>query len=263
MIVIIGLAAFGGIVAGSRFNNSQDNGIEQVDISRETIPDSLRDAAPVATAADEITPASSLDITPAPLESALPAEIYIQNVAFIEQTPLRNWDEVHKETCEEAAILTLVHYLRGDKTVSKEQVESELLAIVAWEKEIFGFFEDTNVDQTAEILKTYFKLGDRVRIIDNASLIDLKRELAAGRPVIVPTAGRLLGNRFFKNPGPVYHMNVAIGYDKNDIITHDPGTFRGANYRYPVAGFWNAVHDFVDRTDLGMASGAKRLIVVQ
>ncbi len=194
--------------------------------------------------------------------ATLPTTYQIASVPFIQQAPHQNWDQVHEETCEEAAVLTVVHYLRGDRAIDVDTQEQELQSLIAWQNDRFGNFEDTTADQTAEILKDYFDYGDRVHVVSVTNQADLSALIASGRPVIVPTAGRLLNNRYFKQPGPIYHMTVAIGYDDADIITNDPGTRHGAGYRYPRAQFWEAIHDFVDRTDEGMASGAKRVIVV-
>ena len=67
---------------------------------------------------------------------------------------------------------------------------------------------------------------------------------AAGRPVIVPLAGRLLGNPYYTQPGPVYHMLVVKGIAENgDIITNDVGTRHGRNLTYAPDVFLNAMHD--------------------
>ncbi len=195
-------------------------------------------------------------------QAAVPTSFLIKNVPFIPQAPFKNWDAVHEETCEEASALTLVHYLHGDRLVPAQQIEDELQTAIKWETEQFGSYEDETAAQTAELLASFYGLGKRVRLIKDATLHDLRREIASGQPVLVPAAGRVLGNKYFKTPGPIYHMTVAIGYDTKNIITNDPGTQHGKNYRYPIDQFWNAVHDFVDRTDEGMASGAKVLIVV-
>ena len=65
--------------------------------------------------------------------------------------------------------------------------------------------------------------------------------------MIVPAAGRLLGNRYFKSRA-IYHMTVVIGYTETEIISNDPGTSMG---RLPLrrARFWIAILDFVNRSD--------------
>lgn len=217
--------------------------------------------APLKANPEETPPDSAAPII-TPALTSIPRSATIPNVPFIEQAPHKNWDAVHEETCEEAAVLTVVHYLEGQRQPDADEIETELQNLIAWEERVLGVFEDTTAHQTARILSDYFGYGDRVRIIEEATLNDVKREVVAGRPVIVPAAGRLIGNRYFKVPGPIYHMTVVIGYDEDEIITNDPGTRRGNEYRYPASEFWRAVHDFVDRTDEGMATGAKRLIVV-
>lgn len=203
------------------------------------------------------TPAVSV-ATPPPL----PKSAYIETVPFIEQAPHKNWDMTHEETCEEASATAVAAFWAGKRSLTADEQEHELQAIIAWEKDHLGVYEDTTAAETAEILRGYHKLGGRVRLVHNATLDDLRREIAAGRPVIVPAAGRLIGNRYFKTPGPIYHMTVVTGYNASQIITNDPGTRRGEDYAYPIDQFWTAVHDFVDRTDEGMARGEKVLVVV-
>lgn len=209
-----------------------------------------------------VTPAPSATTTETETPVALPTAYQITNVGFVPQAPHKIWDSVHQETCEEAAVLTLHYYLAGITNPSLDRIEADLQAIIAWEKTALNNWEDTTAKETARILAEYYGYGDRVRVIENATLEDLRREIATGRPVLVPAAGRLLGNPRFTPPGPIYHMIVATGYTEDTVITHDPGTQFGANYRYPLESFWNAVHDFVDRTDEGMARGAKTLLVI-
>jgi len=73
---------------------------------------------------------------------------------------------------------------------------------------------------------------------------DIKRQLVAGRPVIVPSAGRLLGNPFYNQPGPIYHMLVLRGYTKTKFITNDPGTRRGEGYQYSFDVVMQAMRDW-------------------
>lgn len=216
---------------------------------------------PVSTLSPINTP-SVTSIPNSKVETTLPSSALIAKVPFIEQAPLKNWDAVHEETCEEAAVLTVVHYLEGQRQPAPAEIETELQNLIAWEQKVLGMYEDTTVAETARMLVEYFNYGERVRIVELTKLDDLKREVAAGRPVIVPAAGRLLGNRYFKSPGPIYHMTVVIGYTETEIISNDPGTQHGAGYRYDAAQFWIAIHDFVNRSDEGMASGAKLALVV-
>ena len=53
-----------------------------------------------------------------------------------------------------------------------------------------------------------------------------------GKLVIYPANGQMLDNPNFTEPGPIYHMLVITGYDKDTFITNDPGTRNGFNYKY-------------------------------
>jgi hypothetical protein len=79
--------------------------------------------------------------------------------------------------------------------------------------------------------------------------------------VIVPAAGRLLGNPYFTAPGPIYHMLILRGYTaSNQFISNDPGTKRGESYVYSVDTIMNAMHDWNNGEEI--TEGAKRVLVV-
>ena len=74
---------------------------------------------------------------------------------------------------------------------------------------------------------------------------DIKREVAAGHPVILPAAGRLLPNPNFRQPGPIYHALIVKGYMRDGrIITNDPGTRNGKDFLYKPEALMNALHEW-------------------
>ena len=87
----------------------------------------------------------------------------------------------------------------------------------------------------------------------------MRREIASGRPVILPTSGKALGNPNFRNGGPVYHMLVLRGYTETTFITNDPGTRQGKNYTYDIDVFMDAIGDWEGHDP---ANGPKRVIVM-
>ncbi len=175
-------------------------------------------------------------------ESAkLPEEINLR-VPFSPQAPHANWDLPYQEACEETSALLTHKFFKGG-LLTPVIADNEILKIVDWEKENLGYYEHTTALETASILHEYFGYK-RVEVQYDVSIDDIKKHVAAGRPVIVPLAGRLLGNPFYRAPGPVYHMLVVKGYTKEGkLITNDVGTRRGENYLYDPEVFLNAMHD--------------------
>lgn len=215
---------------------------------------------PVAVSKSEVDrqgaePVNTEDMT----EQNLPAEINL-NIPFTVQAPHANWDEEHREFCEEASVLMVARFFQGKPITSPDDAEASMQDIKQWEIETLGFHKDTTAAETARILREKFKLKD-VETIVNPTLINIKAELAAGNPVIVPAAGRLVGNPYYRQPGPLYHMLVLKGYTKSGkLITNDPGTKRGADWAYEPSVILNAMHDW---NDGDVVNGQKIVIVAR
>jgi len=191
-----------------------------------------------------------------PPEIVIPEEFNLA-VPFTTQSPYAEWTEQDNESCEEAAAL-IVHYYWQNKTFTKEIAKQELQTIVDFENDYFGFYKDTNAEQTAEFIRELWGY-QRVEVVYDIIIDDIKKEVAQGRPVILPSAGRMLGNPNFRSPGPLYHMVVVRGWTANMIITNDPGTRKGEEYQYAPDVLLNAVHDW---NDGDVENGCKVMIVI-
>jgi len=183
-------------------------------------------------------------------------------VPFVSQAPLGNWDEVHNETCEEASILMIEGFIQGRTDYPRQEMEDNLQKIISWEVETFGFSEDTTVEETVKTMQEYLGLSTTKAYYD-ISIEDIKNQIRKGRPVIVPAAGKILPNPYFKNGGPIYHMLVVKGFTKDGLfITNDPGTNRlGEDLTYSFSDLYNAIHDWVKDGDI--LTGKKAMIVVE
>jgi uncharacterized protein YvpB len=178
-------------------------------------------------------------------------------VPFTSQAPFGLWLEYpFAHTCEEASVLMLHYYLNGNASEDQSAVKQDLVSMVNFENNRYGFSNDTDAEQTAQLIRDYYGYG--VRVVYNPSIEDIKKELASGNPVIVPTSGRLLGNPHFTPPGPLYHMLVIKGYDADGFITNDPGTSFGADYKYSYKVLQNAIRDF----DLENTGDAKAVMLI-
>ncbi len=201
----------------------------------------------------------------------LPTKIVIPNIPFTCQAPFAHWDQLHEESCEEAS-LVMLYYFHKNQPLSKNLAEKEIQNLVKFQLENYGNFFDTSIQKTAKLAKDYYHL-DNLKILNNPTILSLKRELALGHPILAPTAGRLLKNPYFTPPGPLYHNLVIIGYDDRAVkdssghkaegvfIVNDPGTRRGAGYRYDQKTLWRAIHDFPgDKKQI--LQGPKKVLVL-
>ncbi|MFA6588127.1 MAG: C39 family peptidase [Patescibacteria group bacterium] len=180
-------------------------------------------------------------------------------VPFVLQAPTANWDAVHNETCEEAAALTVHYYWTKVKNPTASQIETQFTKLIKYQNKKFGDYKDTTAAQTAQFIKDVWGYK-KVEVLPIKSWNDIKVQVKAGRPVILPTAGKLLKNPNFKNGGPKYHNLVVRGWLADGrIITNDPGTRKGNGYVYKPQILWNAIHDWNSGDIL---NGKKVMIVV-
>jgi hypothetical protein len=180
-------------------------------------------------------------------------------VPFVPQAPFKIWDELHEETCEEASMIMLKAYLDGRDEMPLEEMEKKLQAVVEFETKAYGDYKSTDAERTAGIMRDFLGMHGAAAV-PIGSIDDVKREIAAGRPVLLPAAGKLLKNPNFKNGGPLYHMLLAKGYTATTVVTNDPGTRLGADYAYADDVLWNAIHDW---NGGDVERGGKLMIVVR
>lgn len=187
----------------------------------------------------------------------------ILSVPFVSQAPFRVWDLPYKEYCEEASVLTLHYWKSGVPTPPADQLDRDLKEVQAWEEENLRTWDDTTAEETARILRQRFGYTN-TSVVRDVSPSDIKRELDAGRPVIVPARGRELDSPYFTPPGPLYHMLVIIGYDDaaGQWVTNDVGTnTKGAGQRYAYDDLFNAMGDWSH--DQQQPTNEKVMVVVE
>ena len=189
-----------------------------------------------------------------PIETAvsLLEKVYL-DVPFQVQAPNANWDPVHEEACEEASLLMVYHFI---KKIRITDGDIEINNILDYEK-TNKYGPSITLNALSDIASSYYKLNYGTVHI-NISIVDIKNELANGNPVIVGAAGKILPNPNFRDGGPIYHMLVIKGYDKDGFITNDPGTRLGNNFRYNYDDLFNSIHDW---NSANILNGGKNYLV--
>lgn len=187
-------------------------------------------------------------------------------VPFTSQAPSANWDQDHEEFCEEATVVMVGRFFDNRGFTSTADAEAALQQVKKWQVDTLGFYYDTTAEETARAIESIYDLT--VTLKKNPTIDDIRRALSDNKLVIVPTAGRELGNPNFKAPGPIYHNLVIRGYTKDGkFITNDPGTRKGNAYVYSQSVIMNAMHDWVPSGDRtipanGDATGDKVILIV-
>lgn len=184
---------------------------------------------------------------------------------FMSQAPTANWADARQQNaCEEASSIMAVAWARGETLPAGKMAEKYILDMANWETKRFKVNADTSIADTAErLLKTYQAFTD-YKVIRKISLADLKKNIQAGKVVILPANGRKLKNHNFSSGGPDLHMLLVTGYDAKtrEFITNDPGTRRGQNYRYPEQRLYDAIRDYPTSEKKIIKDLGKNVIVV-
>jgi hypothetical protein len=178
-------------------------------------------------------------------------------VPFSPQAPFADWEQPYQDACEEAALLMVERSLRGVSLTAAE-ADAEILRMVDFQRERFGFYKDSNIAETVRLAEAYFPQLSASAVYD-ITADDIRAQLVAGRPVVVLVDGRRLGNPFYTAPGPDKHALVVKGFLDDSFITNDPGTRRGADFVYAVDTMMAALVDY----DGGApGTGARAMIVI-
>lgn len=198
-----------------------------------------------------------------PLDAAqylrLPEEIRLE-VPFTSQAPHKNWVLPYSEACEEASLIMAEYYLRGE-ALDAETADYEIHKLIEFNEEM-GWGVDIGTAEVARIAKQ--KYGRQAKRYTGAdvTVYNIEHLLAAGYPLIVPAAGKELGNPNYIGEGPPYHMVVLVGYDGEYFYAHDPGTQFGASYPYEKNIFMNAIHDWTGDRSI-ITQGQKAVLVIE
>jgi len=183
--------------------------------------------------------------TPTPSPTPLPASVLIK-VPYTSQSPFNQWGagNVHEEYCEAAALLMVGRYFTQKDIVSKTDADQAMAQIVGVERTMFPGVLDLPLTSIGSVGTRLYGLTPTVTPV---GLDAIERNLAAGRPVIIPVMTHgANGQKISSHYGAmnVYHVIVLIGYDntKGVLYSNDAGFFEGQNWPYT----WNTLSTAID-----------------
>lgn len=182
-------------------------------------------------------------------------------VPYISEAPDNNWTGPWKNACEEASIAMADYYYGGSRSVDKYTAKDYMWNLFTKQNQLYGSNADADAARTLKLITDCSSFWGK--IVDQPTVVDIKKELQQKRPVISLHYGFDLQNRNipFLATGSSYHMMVIVGYDDTtkEFITNDPGDMKaGHNHRYGYDLFMKTLHDFDFKTC--QANGPARVI---
>jgi uncharacterized protein YvpB len=209
-------------------------------------PSPKTSASPKASPTPKATNSAAISSTTSRVSLAVP---------FTIQAPDGDWQEPWGEGCEEAALIMVHEYLKGnhEEQLPIAATKAAIKTMVDWQiaDSRFGRHRDISMAEMGIVAEEYLKI--KATVHKDKSLEDIRNALREGKPVILPAAGQLLKNPYFKQPGPPYHVFVLTGFDGTNFIANENGTRHGHGYRYSseiLEKAWSDLH-----TDNSAAGG--------
>lgn len=175
----------------------------------------------------------------------LPAAVSMP-VPFTPQAPLGNW-AARQHTCEEASLVMVDRYLHGDHSgslIDAHTADAAINQVTTWKPA-----QDLTALQVGELAQKY--MGWAYKVLP-ATRLNMKQQLALGRPLIVGVRTHGLGNPNYPGYSSHYeqigwsvsHYLVVAGYDTGDTyILNDPGLTRGHGYHISYDQLMHAIDD--------------------
>lgn len=171
-----------------------------------------------------------------------PAKINV-NVPFTSQAPNGDWSEPWQNACEETSIYMVSSFYANDP-IKREQAVAKIKEILKVKNEGIKVSKDESLATISQLIVD-LDLPWTTQLVSDPMKDDLKNELVAGHPIIVPVYAPALKSPYYVSGGPDYHVLVLTGYDDADgvFIVNDPGTKDGEGLRFPYDTFMSAIHD--------------------
>jgi hypothetical protein len=187
---------------------------------------------------------------PAPGPSA------VLQVPYTVQAPNGNW-KVFENACEEDVLLMYHGYLEGDHRdeIPPGEADPALRAMEQWQVSNWGADRDLTLDKTGQFAQAYYHYKYQVM---EATPDNIKRQVSAGHPVIIPVMTHSLENHFY-GPQTVYHEVLIKGYTDGGIVTNDGGVQQGKNWFYS----WNIMFQAIDAQTPKLGQGRVALILTK
>lgn len=191
-------------------------------------------------------------------EKPLPKSVNL-HVPFYMQAPDNKRVLPWTEACSEANIVLAAYYIQ-DKILTKDEFKQQILMITKVQKKLFGTYIETPLEELKKTYDRFYPNIGHTKIIENPTILDIKKELAQWNIIISPSAGKKLDNKYYSDGGPRFHTLLIRGYDNKYFYTNDVGISRGEKFPYLKQTIIDANHDLVEGD---ITQWPKRMLVIE
>ena len=150
-------------------------------------------------------------------------------VPFTSQAPLNNWAD-RQHTCEEASLVMVDRYLKGDHSgalIDPHTADAAINQVTAWKPAV-----DLTIQQVGDVARNNWGYAYKILPSDR---LNMKQQLSLGRPLIFGVRTHGLGNpnypgysTHYEQPGwSVSHYLVVTGYNGSERSTIPPRAASG------------------------------------
>jgi len=166
------------------------------------------------------------------------------DVPFTSQAPQGDWSQPWQDACEETSIYMVASFY-ADDPIKREEAVRRIREILKVKNEAIKVSYDESLETIAALIDELGMPWTTELKLDPTPE-ELKAEIAAGRPVIVPVYAPELRIPYYQAE---YHVLVLTGYDDGlgQFIVNDPGTASGEGLRFDQDVFMAAIHDLNPR----------------
>lgn len=126
----------------------------------------------------------------------------------------------------------------GKTIITAQRANDEINRMISWQVKNYGREPDLSIEDWGKFAQSFY--GYQYQIFSNITEDDIRQQVSAGHPVVVPVMTDVLNNPHYGHK-PAYHILVIKGYRSDGVIVNDTAFIYGESYFYSWTTIINAI----------------------